>query len=51
MTSYDDLHIDDLTAYLIGWKDTISGDSYQFLKDTMWMNKREYYKAVDEEWE
>lgn len=50
MTSYDDLHIDDLTAYLIGWKDTISRDSYQFLKDTMWMNKREYYKAVDDEW-
>lgn len=42
--------IDDLTAYLIGWKDTISANTYYFLKDTMWYTEEEYRRAVAEAW-
>ena len=42
--------IDDLTAYLIGWKDTISAGSYWFLHDTLWMDEDKYNKAVEEAW-
>lgn len=42
--------LDDLTAYLIGWKDTISYDTYRFLKDTMWYTKSEFEKALAEVW-
>lgn len=31
--------VDDLSAYLVGWKDTLSEYSYCFLKDTMWYCK------------
>ena len=42
--------MDDLTAYLIGWKDTISANTYHFLKDTMWLNKQSYDQAVKDAW-
>lgn len=45
-----DPEIDDLTAYLIGWKDTISNHSYWFLKKTMWFTEEEYIKAVNNAW-
>ncbi len=42
--------MDDLTAYLIGWTDTISNNAYTFLKETMWYTKVEYEKALQEAW-
>ncbi len=42
--------VDDLTAYLIGWKDTISANTYHFLKETMWMTKERYEQAIADEW-
>lgn len=42
--------VDDLTAYLIGWKNTISNVTYWFLRDTNWITVEEYYKLLDEEW-
>ncbi len=42
--------VDDLTAYLIGWKNTISEMSYTFLKSTMWMTVEKYNKALEAEW-
>lgn len=44
------LTVDDLTAYLIGWKDTISANSYWFLKETMWMNATRFQNAKRIEW-
>ena len=43
--------VDDLTAYLVGWKSTVDEKTYRFLKDTMWMTDalhRQYAKA---EWQ
>ncbi len=37
--------VDDLTAYLIGWKDTVSASSYWFLKHTMWMDAAQHEDA------
>ena len=42
--------VDDFTAYLIGWKDTISAGTYWFLKETMWMNGQRYAEEVRNEW-
>lgn len=42
--------VDDFTAYIIGWKDTISANTYWFLKETMWMNEKEFKKALDDAW-
>lgn len=42
--------VDDLTAYLVGWKDTISAGSYWFLHDTMWMTDERYTQAIRNEW-
>ena len=42
--------VDDFTAYIIGWKDTISANTYWFLKETMWMNDKEFQKALDDAW-
>lgn len=42
--------LDDLSAYLVGIKDTVSAESYYFLKETMWMTKELYSKAVKEAW-
>lgn len=43
-------NVDDLTAYLIGWKDDISINTYNFLKNTMWYTKEEYENALKETW-
>jgi hypothetical protein len=42
--------VDDFTAYLIGWKDTISANTYWFLKETMWMNAERYEEELRKEW-
>jgi hypothetical protein len=42
--------VDDLTAYLVGWKDTISDMSYCFLRSTMWMTPEKYSQALRDEW-
>ncbi len=42
--------LDDLTAYLVGIKDTISADTYYFLKETMWIDYDLYCKHVTEAW-
>ena len=42
--------VDDLTAYLIGWKDTVNAYSYHFLKDTLWMTPERYNEACRAEW-
>ncbi len=43
-------NVDDLTAYIIGWKNTISAHTYWFLHDSMWYTYDVYRKAVDAEW-
>lgn len=45
-----DNKVDDLTAYLVGWKDTISAESYWFLNETMWLTKETYYEELSKEW-
>lgn len=42
--------LDDLTAYIVGLKDTISASSYGFLKNTMWMNGELRRKAIEAAW-
>lgn len=42
--------LDDLTAYLIGWKDTISAETYWFLRDTMWITRESYEAAITAAW-
>ena len=42
--------VDDLTAYLVGWKDTVSENSYLFLKETMWMSAERFKEAKKSEW-
>ena len=44
------LTVDDLTAYLVGWKDTVSASSYEFLRDTMWVNEACDEAAKHKEW-
>jgi len=43
--------VDDLTAYLVGWKDTISANSYWFLKETVWMDELTYREAKQKQWD
>lgn len=45
-----DEEIDDFTAHMIGWKDTISAGTYHFLKNTMWINKKSQMEAIKEAW-
>lgn len=42
--------LDDLSAYLVGIKDTISAASYHFLSETMWIDYELYNKHIQEEW-
>ena len=41
--------VDDLTAYLIGWRDTISGNALSFLKETEHLTEEELASARAEE--
>ncbi len=43
--------LDDLSAYLVGIKDTIACYTYHFLKETMWINAELYNKHIMDEWE
>ncbi len=43
--------LDDLTAYLVGIKDTFSRDTRCFLEKTMWMTYDHYVKAVADSWQ
>ncbi len=43
-------HIDDLTAYLIGWKDDVSLKSYELLKATVGLTEEKFYAALKAEW-
>jgi hypothetical protein len=45
------MKVDDFTAYLIGWKDTISANTYWYLKDTAYMTEELYSKAISDAWE
>lgn len=42
--------LDDLSAYLVGIKDTISAESYYFLKETMWITYELYCQQISDEW-
>lgn len=42
--------VDDFTAYLVGWRDDISANTYHFLKDTAFMTYEKYCAALDAEW-
>lgn len=42
--------VDDLTAYLVGWKNTLSENSYRFLRKTKWLTEKKYYKVLEKEW-
>ncbi len=55
ITGWDSLmdmgnHVDPLTAYLIGWIDRHSVESYIFLKSTEHITKEDVDRARDEEW-
>lgn len=43
--------VDDLTAYLVGWKDTVCANSYWFLKETMWLNEDLLAKEKRKQWQ
>ena len=43
-------NVDDFTAYIIGWKETISGNTYWFLKETMWLTYDKYNEELNNEW-
>lgn len=49
LMGYHGERVDDFTAYLVGWRDTLSDDAYRFLKETMWMtyerNTEEMYRT------
>jgi hypothetical protein len=40
---------DGLTAYAIGWTDTLSEDAVRFLASTIRLTKRQYEKAREED--
>lgn len=42
--------VDDLTAYLVGWKNTVSSNALWFLRDTMWITPKVYSDLLSEEW-
>lgn len=42
--------VDDFTAYLIGWKNTISANSYWFIKETSYLTEELYCKAIEDAW-
>jgi hypothetical protein len=43
--------IDDLTAYWVGWKDTLTADACRFLNETMWMTHERQVEATRRAWE
>ncbi len=49
MDSHNEEVVDDLTAYLVGWKTTVKKNTYKFIKKTMWMSTEEYIKQFDKE--
>lgn len=42
--------VDDLSAYLVGWKDEFSENAYKFLSKTVWYTERVYRKELDKQW-
>ena len=42
--------VDDLTAYLVGWKDTVSLDTYRFLQSTSWITEEIHAEILKTEW-
>lgn len=45
-----DAVVDDLTAYLVGWRDKIAAATYWFLSDTAWMTQKTYAAELEKEW-
>lgn len=46
-----DAVVDDLTAYIIGWRNTLTERAVRFLDDTAFMTQQEYKTALAQEWE
>lgn len=42
--------VDDLTAFLVGWRDTLSAYALCFLQDTLWITRSLYNKLLSDEW-
>ena len=50
MDCHNNAVVDDLTAYLVGWKSVVSKNTYKFIKKTMWMSTEEYVKQFDKDY-
>lgn len=50
MLDLDSPVLDDLSAYVVGWKDTISAASYWFLRETNWMTMERSDREIDLQW-
>ncbi len=42
--------VDDFTAYLVGWKDTVSDETWHFLNASTWVTKSIMEDAMRREW-
>jgi hypothetical protein len=42
--------VDDLTAFLVGWRETLSAYVLCFLQDTMWITRSLYSQLLSDEW-
>ncbi len=42
--------VDDFTAYLMGWKDTVSAETWHFLNASTWVTKKIMDDAMRDEW-
>lgn len=49
MKGADDPRVDDLTAYLIGWTDTLSDSARKFLDETSWITQEYIDSYLEEE--
>lgn len=49
MLGYDSDAVDDLTAYLIGWSNSLSEDALSFLNQTTWVTEESLLEAYEEE--
>ena len=49
MREYDGTIVDELTAYLIGWIDSVSEETFAFLQNTAAITSKEYSKTLKKE--
>ena len=50
MNDHGCLSVDELTAYLVGWTDTVTAYGWWFMKESMWLTEEVWQKALDDIW-